>query len=300
MINDDTMRFAVIFFLTCAVHTHCYAITKEFKDSLKCIRYFRHFESKYNLPPDLLHAIALQESSKNVDGGVRTVWPWTVNTKGKGYFFQTKLEAMRFVRQELLSGNDVIDVGCMQINLHYHPNAFRTLNQAFDPRANIEYAAKFLQEKHKQLASWSKAIAHYHSANPHLGGRYGASVIRICENMDAHKTKLIRHIKYPSTSRAMSRKAVANVASDAGKNPSLVVLSKTTSNFAAQAKLRDGDKSKGKSKTMALNDVRRSKTPHHSPLNKDRAKISANGKALTANPRQNTKKMVKKVNTSSV
>ena len=39
-----------------------------------------------------------------------------------------------------------IDIGCMQVNLMHHPNAFATLDAAFDPLANALYAARFLTE----------------------------------------------------------------------------------------------------------------------------------------------------------
>ena len=34
-----------------------------------------------------------------------------------------------------------IDVGCMQVNLLHHADAFASLEQAFDPVANARYAA---------------------------------------------------------------------------------------------------------------------------------------------------------------
>ncbi len=39
-----------------------------------------------------------------------------------------------------MRGVQSIDVGCFQINMYYHPGAFATLEQAFDPRANAAYA----------------------------------------------------------------------------------------------------------------------------------------------------------------
>ena len=53
---------------------------------------------------------------------------------------------MRAVRKLQRRGVRNIDVGCMQVNLRYHPKAFKSLGQAFDPRANAAYAAGFLRK----------------------------------------------------------------------------------------------------------------------------------------------------------
>lgn len=56
-----------------------------------------------------------------------------------------------------------IDVGCMQVNLHYHPNAFDSLDTAFDPAANARYAAELFSKLRKRNRSITRAVAHYHS-----------------------------------------------------------------------------------------------------------------------------------------
>jgi hypothetical protein len=60
----------------------------------------------------------------------------------------------------------------MQVNLMYHPDAFRTIEEAFEPEKNVEYAGKFLKSLRKQTGSWTQAVAHYHSADEDLGGPY--------------------------------------------------------------------------------------------------------------------------------
>jgi prepilin-type processing-associated H-X9-DG protein len=70
-----------------------------------------------------------------------------------------------------------IDVGCMQVNLMYHPRACRTLAQAFDPRANALYAGQFLNALYADGHDWSRAIALYHSDTPALGEAYRVLVL---------------------------------------------------------------------------------------------------------------------------
>ena len=69
-----------------------------------------------------------------------------------------------------------IDVGCMQINLMYHPAAFSSLEQAFDPFSNARYAATFLRRLFEQSASWQAAAAAYHSQTAPIGAEYAQRV----------------------------------------------------------------------------------------------------------------------------
>jgi hypothetical protein len=69
-----------------------------------------------------------------------------------------------------------IDVGCGQINLMYHPDAFPNLELAFDPQANAAYAAQFLNALHARTGDWKTATAMYHSATPALGAEYQQQV----------------------------------------------------------------------------------------------------------------------------
>ncbi|HJO71542.1 MAG: hypothetical protein QF450_07035 [Rhodospirillales bacterium] len=50
-----------------------------------------------------------------------------------------------------------IDVGCMQVNLLYHKDAFATLEEAFEPASNAAYAARFLKDLYATSGSWSAA-----------------------------------------------------------------------------------------------------------------------------------------------
>ena len=163
----------------------------EIAESLKCSKLFPYFEKKFNIPSNTLHSIALKESGKkHKTRNLRVVWPWTVNVEGKGYYFNTKREAVNFVRKEIIRGRESIDVGCMQINLRHHLGAFNSLDQAFEPNNNIRYGAEFLRSKYDQLKNWHKAIAHYHSATHSLGFKYKQDVVKIASNMALYKASL--------------------------------------------------------------------------------------------------------------
>lgn len=130
------------------------------------------------LPAGLLNAVAMVESGR-VDPRSGTVqpWPWTINVAGQGYFFPTKALAVATVADLQALGVQSIDVGCMQINLMYHPAAFRSLDQAFDPQANARYAARFLTLLYDHSGDWTQAVAAYHSQTPTLGASYRTRVL---------------------------------------------------------------------------------------------------------------------------
>ncbi len=140
----------------------------------QCTQYFPVKEREYGIPVHLLAAISSIETGRYHKGlGMALPWPWTINVEGKGYFFQSKAEAVAETRRHLNNGKRSIDVGCMQVNLKHHPKAFANLEEAFDPEKNVGYAAKFLRNNYSDLDnSWVKAAAAYHSRTPSRGNPY--------------------------------------------------------------------------------------------------------------------------------
>jgi hypothetical protein len=64
----------------------------------------------------------------------------------------------------------------MQVNLMYHPAAFETLDAAFEPDTNADYAARFLVSLHAQTGDWQKAAGLYHSQTLALAIPYAQRV----------------------------------------------------------------------------------------------------------------------------
>ena len=142
-----------------------------------------HHERDNELPRALLAAVAMAESGRSVPGSrTARAWPWTINAEGRPYYFKTKEEAIAKTQQLLGGGMRSIDVGCMQVNLRYHPHAFASLEDAFDPITNVAYGAEFLMQLRERTGSWQQAVAHYHSQTEWRGDRYFARVIRIWKN----------------------------------------------------------------------------------------------------------------------
>ncbi|EHH68432.1 lytic transglycosylase domain-containing protein [Gluconobacter morbifer] len=137
-------------------------------------------ERQAGIPSRLLDAISRVESGRrSPDGNTVIAWPWTINAAGHGYFYASKDEAVEAVQAFQQQGVVSIDVGCMQINLHHHPDAFRSLEDAFDPEANARYGARFLTDLFERLHGWEGAIAAYHSLTPALGAEYERHVMAI-------------------------------------------------------------------------------------------------------------------------
>ena len=135
-------------------------------------------ERAERLPERMMGAIAVVETGRTdpASGALRP-WPWTINAEGQGFFFASKQQAIEMVRGLLARGVRSIDVGCMQINLMFHPDAFASLDQAFDPGANARFAARFLTALHAANRDWPATIAAYHSETPAIGAEYRQLVL---------------------------------------------------------------------------------------------------------------------------
>jgi Transglycosylase SLT domain len=137
-------------------------------------------ERGHGIPPRLLAAIGRVESGRRDPvTGRWSPWPWTINAEGQGYFFATEAEAIATVRSLRARGVRSIDVGCMQVNLMHHPDAFANLDQAFEPATNADYAARFLVQLHDETHDWVTATADYHSSNPAEGTPYAEKVVSV-------------------------------------------------------------------------------------------------------------------------
>jgi soluble lytic murein transglycosylase-like protein len=146
--------------------------------SAQCEQAIREAEAKAQTPAGMLAAVGQVESGRpDPRTGRMRPWPWTIDADGAGQFFATKAEAIAAAVALEAAGVRSIDVGCMQVNLMHHPDAFASLEQAFDPASNAAFAARFLRELYRRTRAWSKAIAAYHSDTPHIADDYQRRVM---------------------------------------------------------------------------------------------------------------------------
>ena len=193
-----------------------YAADKMIEGAKMCTQYLPKQEREYGIPVHLLAAIASTESGRWHKGlKMPLPWPWTINAEGRGQFFETKQEAIAEVRRLLTSGVKSIDVGCMQVNLRHHPDAFRSLNDAFEPRHNVAYAARFLKNNFDEMGSWKKAAAAYHSRTPAFGNKYIGLVYnswrRIINEVRAARAGKVAEVQRASTAEIPINKTTASL-----------------------------------------------------------------------------------------
>jgi hypothetical protein len=130
------------------------------------------------VPLDVLRTISLVETGRRSNRSLKP-WPWTVNLEGKGYWFDTRAEAVAFSESALRKGARSFDVGCFQLNYRWHGQAFGSVREMFDPSANALYAARFLQDLYREKGNWAEAAGAYHSRTPKFSARYMARFTRI-------------------------------------------------------------------------------------------------------------------------
>lgn len=142
-----------------------------------CLAQAHEIEIEQHLPQMMLAAVSTVESGRATPNGkAMSPWPWTIFAEGQGQFFRTKAAAIEAVRELRARGVQTIDVGCMQINLRYHPRAFTSLDEAFDPQSNVRYGAHFLQTLKRTHGAWDAALEHYHSYDPLRRETYRARI----------------------------------------------------------------------------------------------------------------------------
>jgi hypothetical protein len=159
----------------------------EVQQSTQCSSAIHEAEQRHQLPSGLLTSIARVESGRPVTtmNDVRP-WPWTIDADGDGLFLDSKAAAVAWVAQQT-SHHRYIDVGCLQVDLTLHPHAFASLEEAFDPVANADYAARYLSTLYRDEAghNWDVAVGLYHSHTANLAADYrdrismeGARILR--------------------------------------------------------------------------------------------------------------------------
>ena len=179
-------------------------------DAYVCMQATAKIEQQYQIKKHLLTTISNVETGRYIESKKQTLaWPWTINAHGKGRYFATKEEAVRAVKKLQAQGVKSIDVGCMQINLAYHGDAFDSVEDALDPETNVAYGAKFLRNLYNQKRDWIKAAMAYHSKVPSKAQRYKRKLASAYE-----KVKLAQNDLNASLFGNMAKPSVSKVRND--------------------------------------------------------------------------------------
>jgi hypothetical protein len=124
-------------------------------------------EEQNNIPSGLLLAIATVESGSE---------PYALNIQGKSVIGSNKREVVALIHEALAEGINNIDVGVMQLNVKWHRENFKSIEEMLEPKKNIEYAAGFLLKLYKKYGDWHKAVRFYHSSTAEYYRKYSRKI----------------------------------------------------------------------------------------------------------------------------
>jgi soluble lytic murein transglycosylase-like protein len=144
-----------------------------------CEREMVRAAQTHGVPLGMLYAVGLAETGRG-----DSLRPYALNIEGRSLYDIDKAEALRQFEAARRRGVKLIDVGCMQINHHFHAGHFASVEDMLDPARNVDYAAQFLNRLRAREGSWTMAVARYH-AGPNNDPAQKKYVCRVIANMVA-------------------------------------------------------------------------------------------------------------------
>lgn len=124
---------------------------------------YRLIAQEHQIPSAVLYGVALTESQLKLSNQTIRPWPWTLNVAGVPRRYPTRIAAWKSLNDYLEQGIDLIDVGIMQVNWHYHHQQLGTPWEALEPFNNTRAGAKILKAEYQTAGDWPVAIGRYHS-----------------------------------------------------------------------------------------------------------------------------------------
>ena len=135
-----------------------------------------------DVPARLLYAVALVESDRPDDGGIREPWPWTLNVNGEGRYYESR-QAQYEALIEAIKRGDVVDVGETQLNWGYKYDYLVSPWLATDRVFNLTTACRILRNHYRGRASgnWLLAAGLYHreATTPKATAARDAYIVRV-------------------------------------------------------------------------------------------------------------------------
>lgn len=144
-----------------------------------CEQHMLRASKAYGVPLGMLYAVGLTET-----GQKGSLQPYALNVEGRAVYGIGLDDALSRFHAARKEGAKLIDMGCMQINHHFHSDQFRDVREMLDPAKNVDYAARFLKQLFAQEGTWTLAVARYH-AGPNNNPAQKRYVCRVISNMVA-------------------------------------------------------------------------------------------------------------------
>lgn len=132
-----------------------------------CISAITKYEKFYKIPTGLLKAISKVESEHN---------PLAFNDGLKKHKFKTPQEVQDRIKYLKEAGKTNFDIGCMQVNYHWHGKHFISTERMLDVSENVRYAASLIYGLYKEHGTWQAAVRHYHSYELSIHKQYSKKV----------------------------------------------------------------------------------------------------------------------------
>jgi soluble lytic murein transglycosylase-like protein len=144
-----------------------------------CEKEMARAAERHGVPLGMLYAVGLAET-----GRAGSLQPYALNIEGHSAYAGNLAEAVRDFEGAQAAGAKLIDLGCMQINYHFHGANFASVEEMFDPAKNVDYAARFLKALRAREGNWTLAVARY-NAGPDNDPAQKKYVCRVIANMVA-------------------------------------------------------------------------------------------------------------------
>jgi len=146
---------------------------------LACEREMMRAAERHGVPLGVLYAVGLTETGRG-----SSLSPYALNINGRAVYELSKEQALLAFQAARNAGTKLIDIGCMQINHHFHAGHFASTEEMLDPAKNVDYAARFLSQLRVREGSWTMAVARYY-AGPNNDAGQKRYVCRVITNMVA-------------------------------------------------------------------------------------------------------------------
>jgi hypothetical protein len=142
---------------------------------------------QHQLDPYILYAVALVESAKGNPSNQVAPWPWAINKSGKSIILGSQQEARAILNKTIAEGGRNIDVGLMQINLHWHGHRVGKPEHLLNPVTNLQIGALVLAEAIQSAPhDLVLGVGRYHSwQNIEAAVSYGRRVLAVANQIRA-------------------------------------------------------------------------------------------------------------------
>ena len=144
--------------------------------------------ARHGLDPRLLYGVALQETRHAAGTAASSPWPYTLRGPNGPQYHRSQEEAAQALRRLLARHRPLaIDVGLMQINLHWHGDQVARPEQLLDPLTNLDLAARILAEAIRSAPDdLTLGIGRYHQwQDSDVARTYGRRVLRLVRALSA-------------------------------------------------------------------------------------------------------------------